>query len=69
MEYIAEDYIKFIEMERYDKISQHGLKLIATEFRKLQESSKSKLPCNKFFADFNNDLICANCGKLKSEHK
>lgn len=37
-EYTAEDYIKFIESGRFDKISNHALVLIANEYRELEES-------------------------------
>ena len=36
-EYIAEDYIKFIELGRTDKLSPHGLILIAKKYRELEE--------------------------------
>lgn len=31
-EYTAQDYINFIKQERFDKISNHGLELIAKEW-------------------------------------
>jgi hypothetical protein len=43
MEYKAEDYIDFIESGRHDKISPHGLELIASRFRELEQIKTSKL--------------------------
>jgi len=40
MEYIAENYIEFIEQGRKDKLSPIGLSLIATKFRELERQSK-----------------------------
>jgi len=34
--YTAEDYIKFIETGRFDKISNEGLKLIVEKYRELE---------------------------------
>ena len=36
-EYKAEDYIAFIEWGRFDKISNHGMVLIAKKYRELEE--------------------------------
>ena len=38
--YTAEDFINFIEMGRFDKVSHSGLILIAEEYRKLKEIEK-----------------------------
>ena len=35
-----EDYISFIEMKRFDKISNSGLKSIAKKFRELEKNQK-----------------------------
>ena len=41
MSYTAENYIEFIEWNRRDKLSQHGLESIAKEFRSMQERLKN----------------------------
>ena len=38
-EYTAEDYIRFIEAGRRDKISPHALDVIAKKFRELETTS------------------------------
>lgn len=38
----AEDFIKLIELGRFDKISKNGLTLIAERFRELEGSQTSK---------------------------
>lgn len=45
----AEDYIKFIEVKRFDKISNSGLKTIARKFRELEKNQK--LPTDLTLAD------------------
>lgn len=37
-EYTVEDYISFIEMGRFDKVSPIGLEMIAKRFRELEEN-------------------------------
>ena len=39
-EYEAKDYIKFIEIDRRDKISPYGLKEIAKKYRELEQQNK-----------------------------
>ena len=41
MGYKTEDFIKFIEQGRFDKISNSGLKLIAKRFRELEKVVKN----------------------------
>ena len=38
--YTSEDYITFIELERFDKISNEGLRLIAEKFREYEKQNK-----------------------------
>ena len=43
MSYTAENYIEFIEINRFDKVSPVGLEMIAKEFRSMQEQIHSLL--------------------------
>jgi hypothetical protein len=38
MEYKAEDYIRFIETERADKLSPHGLSVIVKRYREMESA-------------------------------
>jgi hypothetical protein len=39
--YNAEDFINLIEQERFDKISNYGMELIAIRFRELQNQGQT----------------------------
>ena len=43
MKYTARDFVRLIEMNRYDKVGRSGLMLIARRFREL-ENQEQKLP-------------------------
>ena len=43
-EYNAENYVWFIENGRMDKMSNHGMELIAKRFRELEEEVKALKP-------------------------
>tara|TARA_R110000772_G_scaffold268686_1_gene397427 strand:+ start:1272 stop:1574 length:303 start_codon:yes stop_codon:yes gene_type:complete len=44
MEYKAEDYIKFIEQKRFDKIGAWGMEIIAKKYRRLEQNKGQNLP-------------------------
>jgi hypothetical protein len=44
MEYKAEDYIKFIEQKRFDKIGAWGMEIIAKKYRRLEHNKGQNLP-------------------------
>ena len=74
--YKAEDFINLIEQERFDKISNYGMELIAIKFRKLQNKGQS-LPIDnvsnsvicecgtEMFKVIPNPYCCEKCGKRK----
>tara|TARA_R110002167_G_scaffold217769_1_gene422514 strand:+ start:1067 stop:1300 length:234 start_codon:yes stop_codon:yes gene_type:complete len=43
MKYTARDFVRLIEMQRFDKVGRHGMELIAARFREL-EKQEQKLP-------------------------
>ena len=66
--YNAEDFINLIEQERFDKISNYGMELIAIRFRELQNQGQN-LPLDsvshrrELLIDFLDDvLMCQDEG-------
>jgi len=65
MEYTAKDYIRFIDNNRFDKISNNALMVIAKEFKRIEdENVKLNLPIVNSKME---QLICTkgidNCNK------
>ena len=61
-EYIADDYIKFIETGRRDKLSPFGLGLIAKEHRRLK-AEKAEL------IEFVKDIVDYEAGRVLNERE
>ncbi len=77
MEYKAEDYIKFIEQRRFDKIGAWGMEIIANKYRRLEQNQGQTLPLDsvsqqrellkKWWKYFDEESVAVNCNDEERE--
>jgi hypothetical protein len=67
MEYKSEDYIKFIEQKRFDKIGAWGMEIIAKKYRRLEHNKGKNLPLDSVRLSCLQEVWQAWCESTQTE--